>query len=255
MSFSYCTIQMSALSSLCEYDSEESDCDTKSTKNKKLKLRLPDLSAVPVIPTENYTDNCDLHAGRLRSFPHVRGNWSSFVYIQYTEDEDFLKLFKKLQAKVFEIDGSCYKCDDFHISLSKTVVLQYHLITSFSTTLQKILSDFESFKLSYDSVKIYCNEENTRTFVALEVDHFSKKYLMHMTDKIDNVLKEYNLPTFYENPSFHMSILWLNGNKKAQLINILDNLNDILLNKNLKTIHINKVNCKVGNKYFQYFLL
>lgn len=246
---------MSALSSLCEYESnsEESDCDTKPPKYKK--LRLPDLSAIPVFSTEKYVDNCELHSGRIRSFPHVRGNWASFVYIQYTGEENFLNLINKLQTQLSDIDEPCFKCDDFHISLSKTIVLQYHLITSFTSSLQTILSNTGSFKLLFDTVKIYCNEENTRTFIALEVDHSSNKYLLNITDKIDNILKEYKLPTFYENPSFHMSILWINGNKKTKLTNILDKLNNILLHKNLAPICISKVNCKIGNKYFQYSLI
>ncbi|KAM3966134.1 U6 snRNA phosphodiesterase 1 [Aphomia sociella] len=248
---------MSALSSLCEYESssEESDCDIKPAESKKIKLRLPDLSRVPVVASEEYIDNRVLHGGRIRSFPHVRGNWATFVHLQYIENEDFLNLINKLNAHVLKIDESCCKCDDFHISLSKTVILQYHMITSFTSSLQKILGNTESFDLCFDSVKIYCNEENTRTFVSLEVDNFSKKYLLDISNKVDKVLIDYRLPTFYENPSFHMSILWINGNKKKELYKSLETLNDILVHKNLKSVCIEKVHCKIGNKYFQYSLL
>jgi hypothetical protein len=39
-------------------------------------------------------DNPSLHDGRLRSFPHERGNWSTLVYIPCTDASkyDFVKV-------------------------------------------------------------------------------------------------------------------------------------------------------------------
>lgn len=46
------------------------------------KLPLPEIFAV----THSYSlisdfDNASAHDGRLRTFPHERGNWATFVYI------------------------------------------------------------------------------------------------------------------------------------------------------------------------------
>lgn len=57
---------------------------------------------------------------------------------------------------------------------------------------------FYSFELGFSGVKVYCNEENTRTFIALQADYFSQKYLLELTQKVDEILKDYKLPTFYE---------------------------------------------------------
>lgn len=54
-----------------------------------------------------------------------------------------------------------------------------------------------------------------------------------------------------------MSILWINGDKKRELENIVENLNDIVAQetgKSLQNIIVNQVLCKSGNKLFQYSL-
>lgn len=55
-----------------------------------------------------------------------------------------------------------------------------------------------SFHLGFAAVKIYCNEENTRTFISLDVDPLTQKHLLNLTKKVDRVLNEFQLPTFYE---------------------------------------------------------
>lgn len=45
------------------------------------KLPVPNLSKVAVVPSDSHEDNAVLHEGRKRSFPHVRGNWATFVYV------------------------------------------------------------------------------------------------------------------------------------------------------------------------------
>lgn len=43
---------------------------------------MPNLSHIPAVSVEQHIDNPDLHNGRVRSFPHVRGNWATFVYVK-----------------------------------------------------------------------------------------------------------------------------------------------------------------------------
>lgn len=40
----------------------------------QLFLGSPDVNSAP-------EDNPNLHEGRIRSFPHQRGNWSTYVYV------------------------------------------------------------------------------------------------------------------------------------------------------------------------------
>lgn len=55
-----------------------------------------------------------------------------------------------------------------------------------------------SFELNFDSVEVYCNEEKTRTFLALGVDALCHEYLINIVEKIDNILGDFKLPKFYE---------------------------------------------------------
>ncbi|XP_046968533.1 U6 snRNA phosphodiesterase 1-like isoform X2 [Vanessa cardui] len=251
---------MSALAYICDYGSEEEtseDSDKEGFDNlKKVKLPTPNLSGVSVVSSEEHIDDPSLHNGRTRSFPHIRGNWATFIYVEYPNKENLFQIIEKLESLVKSVDESCLVCEDVHISLSKTFVLRYHMIKSFTSTLQNLLSNNNSFVLNFDSVEVYCNEENTRTFIALGVDALSHAYLNNILKQIDSLLDDFKLPTFYESPSFHMSILSVNGNKKELLLKILNNLYDIFIQQKyiLKPESINKVNCKSGNKIYQYCL-
>ncbi|XP_028175996.1 U6 snRNA phosphodiesterase [Ostrinia furnacalis] len=223
----------------------------------RIKLQLPDLSCVPIVPPESHSEDPQDHGGRVRSFPHVRGNWATFIYVKYPEEESLLSLSQRLLGILSAFKDSCHVCDNVHISLSKTVVLQYHLITPFTRSLQEVFRNIDCFCLDFSGIKLYCNEENTRTFIALEVDYSSKRRLLQLSQNVDDVLKEYKLPLFYENPSFHMSIIWLTGDKKAELSSLMSEFNNSLnkeLGNTINPVLVSDLNCKIGNKYFQFTL-
>ncbi|XP_052741642.1 U6 snRNA phosphodiesterase 1 [Bicyclus anynana] len=253
---------MSGLSYISEYGDEEdshSEEEYEEIQEKacsKPRLPQPNLTGVPVVSFEEHVDDSNLHGGRVRSFPHVRGNWATFVYIDYPDKENLLKLIDKFATTLATVDESCSKCEDIHISLSKTFVLKYHMINTFTSSLQEVLKNIDSFELGFESVDVFCNEDKTRTFIALKVDCFAHRYLISITKKIDNILRDFRLPEFYNEPSFHMSILSINGDKKQCVLKILHQLNQHFMNQEEKvdTIIINKVNCKSGNKYYQYYL-
>lgn len=126
--------------------------------------RLP----VPSIISEksvndSYADEPEKHKGRLRSFPHERGNWSTYVYIpcmyaslsllvncnccNYMFFCYLVTPSKKLFCFINILLRECSKItefdiiEDFHLSLSRTVVLKYHWITSFFSSLKNIASN------------------------------------------------------------------------------------------------------------------
>ncbi|CAG9561230.1 unnamed protein product [Danaus chrysippus] len=191
---------MSGLSFISQYgDDEDSQSDENDNcKIQKIKLPTPNLSEVPVVSTEEHIDDPSLHGGRLRSFPHVRGNWASFVYIEYPEQDHLYKTINNLSKLVSSLNISCNTCEGIHLSLSKTFTIQYHMIRPLSAALQEVVGDIESFELYFDSVEVYCNEEKTRTFIALKADIYSSKILANITDKIDGILEDYKLPKFYQ---------------------------------------------------------
>ncbi|KAL4707712.1 hypothetical protein ACJJTC_014893 [Scirpophaga incertulas] len=251
---------MSGLTFISEYGSSSDDSEGEkiTTEPAKVKLHVPNLDAVPIVHSEDHCDDSFKHEGRIRSFPHIRGNWASFVYIKYPNEEILLNVITKIEEVFYEtVNDLCHRCDDFHISLSKTFILQYHLISSFTNSLKEKLSGIKCFNLEFSQLKIYCNEDNTRTFIALKVDHWSKITLSPIGQKVDQVLEDYKLPLFYEEPSFHMSIIWLHGNQKTRLLPILNKLNTLINNEisnKIGVIPVSVINCKVGNKYFQFAL-
>ncbi|XP_030036102.1 U6 snRNA phosphodiesterase isoform X4 [Manduca sexta] len=134
---------MSGLAYLGEYGSDSEDSVSDLEETRRNKFPVPDLSHIPVVPSDTHEDNPKLHGGRKRSFPHVRGNWPSYVYVNYPQNDILINLINKLKS-IASSQGSFWViCEDLHISLSKTVILLYHWISSFNTSIQKSLSTIE----------------------------------------------------------------------------------------------------------------
>ncbi|XP_044737389.1 U6 snRNA phosphodiesterase, partial [Chrysoperla carnea] len=224
-------------------------------RNKLEKLPLPSF----VIETEKireYEDDPSLHGGRIRNFPHERGNWATYIYLPYKGNEYFSQL----------VDGVADIClpitkleivNDFHISLTKTVILKYHWIESFVSTVRTKLNAncLKRFQLFFNSMEVYTNEEKTRTFLGLNINS-GYDQLCDAVQIFNECLKEFKLNSFYEDPSFHISILWCVGDKKNELNGILHEINNFVTNfmdKNSDTdwtIEVNHFICKTGNKQF-----
>lgn len=85
------------------------------------------------------TDNPALHGGRIRSFKHERGNWATFVHIPIVTCADQIEEFQLEAIEKLAPHIALQANDSLHLSLSKTVVLQYHQIDEFSRSLQHAL--------------------------------------------------------------------------------------------------------------------
>ncbi|XP_066155114.1 U6 snRNA phosphodiesterase 1 isoform X2 [Euwallacea fornicatus] len=232
---------------------EDSDPDSASPPQ-----RLP-------VPAHFITKNEDepkddpaLHEGRLRSFAHERGNWATFVYIPFEAKPGLLELcsyIKETMPSHLEVKIS----EDFHISLTKTVVLKYHWITPFMQSLKEHLGVFRKFIILLKGIKVYCNEERTRTFIGVQIKS-GYDTLLSFVNVLDRCLNEFNLPCFYKDPSFHISIAWFIGDLQrdleayvAQVNNKFIELMDIYSEDNFYIL-AESIMCKSGNKYFQFVL-
>lgn len=71
---------------------------------------------------------------------------------------------------------------------------------------------------------------------------------------IDMVMRDYRLPQFYEQPAFHVSILWCVGNYQELLQDKLEELQQLLDEHDTLKLFINEIHCKCGNKDFIYKL-
>lgn len=93
-----------------------------------------------------------------------------------------------------------------------------------------------------------------RTFVGLEVSSGHAQFL-DLVSQVDGVMKEFDLTTFYQDPSFHVSLAWCVGDARLQLEGqclqelqeIVDQFED---SEMLLRVLANQVRCKSGNKFF-----
>ncbi|KFV65089.1 U6 snRNA phosphodiesterase, partial [Dryobates pubescens] len=170
--------------------------------------------------------------------------------------EEFLELLELLVSHARTHVSSLAAMEEFHLSLSQCVVLRYHWIEPFVRRLKERLAAFHRFFCVADQVKVYTNENKTRTFLGLEVSagHFQ---LLELVSEVDRVLEEFDLPTFYKDPSFHISLAWcvgdlsgkLEGQCLQELQGIVDGFEDSAL---LLRLPWEEIRCKSGNKHFSF---
>ncbi|KAK1135605.1 hypothetical protein K0M31_000194 [Melipona bicolor] len=250
---------MSGLDLLSTYasDSEDDEVNDKSKENSE-RLPLPGSIATwkGVPHHEEVYDDLSQHEGRVRSFKHERGNWATLIYIDYKPNEDMLSwMFSVLR----EVPIKCnIFSEQFHISLSRTLILKFHWIESFVEEVKKLCEQTDQFSLELSNVKAYTNEERTRTFLGIEcVDY--KGVLDQFVRNVNKFLTEYDLPSFYDDFSYHISFLWCLGNE----LSILDDqthtltmkLNQFLVeHTETRYVHISKIHLKIGNKLYVFKL-
>ncbi|XP_017117437.1 U6 snRNA phosphodiesterase [Drosophila elegans] len=203
---------------------------------------------------DDVVDDPALHGGRIRSFKHERGNWATYVYVPATACAEQLEEF---QAEAIAQLGSHLELqpnESLHLSLSRTVVLQYHQIDEFSRSLQAALNSSTSFAATLQGLRIYTNEERTRTFIAAPLDAAFTEKMSAILQPIDQVMLDYRLQQFYVPASFHVSLLWCVGDREHLLNSKLKELNELLEDQDTLSLAITEVHLKCGNKDFTYML-
>ncbi|XP_048211443.1 U6 snRNA phosphodiesterase 1 isoform X2 [Perognathus longimembris pacificus] len=203
---------------------------------------------------EGPEDDSTKHGGRIRTFPHERGNWATHIYIPYEAREEFLDLLDVLLPHAQTYEPRLVRMEEFHLSLSQSVVLRHHWILPFVQSLKDHVASFQKFFFTANQVKIYTNQEKTRTFVGFEVTSGHAQFL-DLVSEVDRVMEEFSLATFYQDPSFHISLAWcvgdahlqLEGQCLRELQEIVDHFEDSEL---LLRALAEQVRCKSGNKFF-----
>ncbi|XP_077982985.1 U6 snRNA phosphodiesterase 1-like isoform X1 [Glandiceps talaboti] len=203
-------------------------------------------------------DDDNEHKGRIRSFAHEAGNWATYVYIPYNPDEKFHQLISSL-LQVVPSNLDMQTVEDFHISLSRTVILRHHWIDSFIDSVRQRLSNWPSFTLTFETPEFYTNEEKTRSFLGLKISA-GHDNLLSLTTEIDQSLGEFRLPKFYEDPSFHISILWCVGDIRSKvksnlMISLQKTFDDFMCRcPAYRKLNAKELRCKTGNKHFSFWL-
>jgi len=240
-------------------DSDEDQHDEEKQDDHKIvnKLALPEsiLSWKGVTYNEEVLDDPLDHDGRVRSFKHERGNWATLIYINYIPS-DCLHSWIKSVSNELPVQGNIISSP--HISLSRTLVLKFHWIESFVEGIKQSCRRFNKFVVQLTDIRVYCNEDKTRTFLGIYCQD-KDGMLKCLTEALDDLLTEYQLPLFYEDTSYHISFFWCLGDKRACLTKILpsltSNLNTFLAeNTEDAYVYVNEIQCKIGNKCYTFEL-
>lgn len=145
--------------------------------------------------------------GRVRSFPHVRGNWATFVFIPVPYSRNLgncITAFHEPLRSILDPGTGTnppefipMPQDSLHVSLSRTVATRHHCIEPLTHMLGERLRTKKRFTLGFSSLAFYSNDEKTTSFLGVKI---SKSYdqLCSMVSDVDECFAQYNLQQFYK---------------------------------------------------------
>jgi hypothetical protein len=164
----------------------------------------------------------------VRSVPHVRGNWAGHVFLpvqlwdstaaqpairKSMQQFESLWLKTRQRRQLAPSSTTTMVHDDWHISLSRTFYLQLGSIESFVQDLRARVSFEHEFSLWLDmeQPEMLVNDEHTRSFWTLPVRKTSTttppwSTLLRLVQQVNDVLRKFQQPTYYESPIFHVSL-------------------------------------------------
>ncbi len=191
--------------------------------------KLPTLSSSLIVPVP--VDNPALHQGRVRTTPHVDGQWASHVYVA-------LKLSRRssLYTLLSEVIDTA-RCDvptlhgfwvaekeaELHVSLSRPIFLRAHQREDLKCAVKGlanktapcvpsvdclcIAEKLIRFTISFAALAALTNDEQTRTFLAVEVGAGHGE-LVRLSDGLKPLLRRLRQKEYYDAPRYHGSIAW-----------------------------------------------
>jgi len=225
-------------------------------------------SSIPDAASAKWTDGD--HGGRVRSFPHVPGNYALHVYVPVTLTASTqTKLAPYLQKAVSLFPGLKTMEDDdpsasvkskqgiklateFHISLGRTVPIRIHQVDTMVHMLRRKFEGQKRFWVEFSSWEVFVNDDRTRSFLSIEVVATGYSEIKKQVSLVDDVYRLHSLPTFYANPRPHISLAWALGDVMGALATVAQDLNAMLRLQEEKpclwTCPATKVECRIGQK-------
>lgn len=211
---------------------------------------------------------------RIRSFPHVEGNYALHVFVPVhipSATRKQLAIHVKRIASlvpdlyVVDVDVALSElCKDdqkleqillgreFHISLGRTVPIQVHQIDSIVAMLREKLQSQRGYWIEFNKWDVFVNDDLTRTFLSLEVTGGGLQQISRQIQIVDEVYRLHGLPEFYKNPRPHISLVWALGDISDTLKTAVSDLGRSQ-NRPQKHIFMCKfsgIECKIGKKSF-----
>ncbi|GAB7341586.1 hypothetical protein MBLNU457_7793t1 [Dothideomycetes sp. NU457] len=187
------------------------------------------------------TDDPSLHGGRQRLVPHIAGNWSAHVYLEYDPSPTETALLTSLVSHVHSttsssitslLTNSLSVAQPLHISLSAPLVLRTETKDSFREGMLRSLSSVArkspTLIVKPMSLSWFANAERTRSFLVLRVADFdppshsdSNSVLAKLLESSNAVATRFGCKALYTNTgdddaerdgygkdAFHISLAW-----------------------------------------------
>ncbi|KAJ3823472.1 hypothetical protein EV361DRAFT_55952 [Lentinula raphanica] len=204
---------------LVSYSSSDEESDSKQASKSVVhkKKKLPSLSSSLIVQTPK--DDPALHQGRIRSTPHVDGQWASHVYVSikvqkrsamYNLVSDALKTAKGIEPALHDLNEIEQKPDndlDLHVSLSRPIFLRSHQRNDLKREVRILAEKTSSFKVSFTTFSVLTNDEQTRTFLTLDIGSGHPE-LKLLSNGLLPFLATLRQKEYYAEPRFHASLAW-----------------------------------------------
>ena len=151
----------------------------------------------------------------VRSFPHVKGAWPTFVCIQVLCNDvlEDLKFGAVEHLKAHGKDDAHRIVGNLHVTLSRTVTFVFEQIQPFLAKLRESLADIKPFLMHIKGdYSAYTNDEGTRSFAGIRASA-SNNALLAVTRRVDAAMAAFKKPPYYTRPDFHVSMAWCLGRR------------------------------------------
>ncbi|CAD5186756.1 unnamed protein product [Musa acuminata subsp. malaccensis] len=215
---------------------------------------------------------------RIRSFPHVEGNYALHVYVPVVIPTTmkmpvalFVKRIASLVPGLYAVDIDyplAELCRDdlkleqmllgreFHVSLGRTVPIKVHQIDSIVAMLRQKFQSQRRYRVEFNKWDVFVNDEQTRSFLALEVLGGGLSEITKQIHIVDVIYRLHGLPEFYKNPRPHISLLWGLGDMSDGLKQGIEEIDRSYKNASLScgghifTCKTSGIECKIGKKTY-----
>ncbi|XP_061368252.1 uncharacterized protein LOC133311252 [Gastrolobium bilobum] len=266
------------------YGDGSSDSDSESAPSTPALAYSEGLTPLPPPPISlldpsNFFGSQDLQIGqttRIRSFPHVDGDYALHVYIPIDISSPSKKDLAAFLKKISSREPSLYVVDvdlplnllckndekleqvalgrEFHISLGRTVPIRVHQIDSMVSMLRQKLQNQHRYWIDFNKWEVFVNDDYTRTFLSVEVVQGGLVEITKQIEAVNVVYKLHNLPEFYKDPRPHISIAWAMGDITHSLKKNVDEEMKKFIGKSSKKCIFNckfkGIECKIGKKIY-----
>ena len=242
------------------------------TVQQRRALQPPGIDQGPVkVPKVKNTDcgqdsGLDPHKGRVRSFPHVPGQFATHVFMTVDPPparetgillrrflvgmKEFIPNFDVIYGETGEDNES------LHLSLSRTVPITSPQIQPLVSALRQSLT--KSRLGNPPSIRVgapasaLVNDEGTRTFLTLTAtsSHAGERPLLKLIDIVSRVFTRHGLPPYYSNPRLHVSVGWCLG--EVSLEGYIQQHEEIVSHISWNVPHP-QVICRIGKKDYIVF--